>query len=98
MSVVKRSNSKCWYIQFQFNGETYIKSSKTTNKKIAERMEIELKAKVHAEKYLGKKERIKFQAAFAMYKQSKKGIASYRNLVAHETVLTRLLQIGRAHV
>ena len=86
MSVVKRANSQFWYIQFQFNNETYIQSSKTTNKKIAERMEIALKAKVHAEKYLGKKERIKFQAAFALYKQSKKGIASYRNLIAHETV------------
>ena len=95
MSVVQRSNSKFWYIQFQFTGETYIKSSKTTNKKIAERMEIELKAKVHAEKFLGKKESIKFAAAFGMYKQSKKGIASYRNLVAHETVLTRLLPTNK---
>ena len=95
MSVVKRANSKCWYIQFQFNNETYIQSSKTTNKKIAERMEIALKANVHAEKYLGKKERIKFQAAFALYKQSKKGIASYRNLIAHETVLNRLLPVNK---
>lgn len=95
MSVVKRANSQFWYIHFQFNNETYIQSAKTTNKKIAERMEIVLKAKVHAEKYLGKKERIKFQAAFALYKQSKKGIASYRNLVAHETVLNRLLPINK---
>ena len=95
MSVVKRANSQFWYIHFQFNGETYIQSSKTTNKKIAERMEIALKAKVHAEKYLGKKERIKFQAAFALYKQSKKGIASYRNLIAHETVLNRLLPVNK---
>ena len=95
MSVVKRANSQFWYIHFQFNNETYIQSSKTTNKKIAERMEIAFKAKVHAEKYLGKKERIKFQAALALYKQSKKGIASYRNLVAHETVLNRLLPVNK---
>ena len=95
MSVVKRANSQFWYIQFQFNGETYIQSSKTTDKKIAERMEIALKAKVHAEKFLGKKERIKFQAAFASYTQSKKGIASYRNLIAHETVLKRLLPVHK---
>ena len=95
MSVVKRANSQFWYIHFQFNNETFIQSSKTTNKKVAERMEIALKAKVHAEKYLGKKERIKFQAAFALYKQSKKGIASYRNLIAHETVLNRLLPVNK---
>jgi len=91
MSVVKRPNSKFWYVQFQFNGESYIKSSKTTNKKIAEKFEIDLKAKVHSEKFLGKKQRIKFQAAFSQYKESKKGIASFANLSAHENVLKRLL-------
>lgn len=95
MSVVKRANSQFWYIQFQFNGELYIKSSKTTNKRIAEHIEIDLKAKVHAEKYLGRKQRIKFTAAFALYMQSKKGIASYRNLIAHETVLNRHLSINK---
>lgn len=36
MSVLKRGNSPYWYIQFQFNGKTYIKSSKTTDKRVAE--------------------------------------------------------------
>ena len=53
MSVVKRGNSQYWYIQFQLNGKTYIRSSRTTNKKVAEQMEVEWKAKVHAQRFLG---------------------------------------------
>jgi len=30
MAVTKRDGSKYWYIQFQYNGKTYIKSSKST--------------------------------------------------------------------
>jgi hypothetical protein len=44
MSIVKRGNSKNWYMYFEFNGQPYIRSSRTTNKKIAESMEIEWKA------------------------------------------------------
>lgn len=58
-------------------------------------MEVELKAKVHSQKFLGKKERVKFQTAFNHYKESKKGIASYANLLAHENVLRRLLPFNK---
>ena len=95
MSIVKRGNSKNWYIHFQFNGETFIKSSKTTVKKVAEQMEIEWKAQLHAETYQGRKQRITLADAFEQYKLSKQGIASYRNLIAHETVLRRLLPMRK---
>jgi integrase len=97
MSVVKRGNSKNWYINFQFNGETFIRSSRTTVKKVAEQMEIEWKAQLHAETYQGRKQRITLADAFEQYKLSKQGIASYRNLIAHETVLRRLLPM-RKHI
>jgi integrase len=95
MSIVKRGNSKNWYIHFQFNGQTYIRSSRTTNKKIAEQMEIEWKAKLHSEQYQGRKQRVTLADAFHQYKLSKQGIASYRNLIAHETVLRRLLPMKK---
>lgn len=95
MSIVKRGNSKNWYIHFQFNGQTYIKSARTTNKKIAESMEIEWKAKLHSQQYQGRKQRITLDDAFQQYKLSKQGIASYRNLIAHETVLRRLLPMKK---
>jgi integrase len=95
MSIVKRGGSKNWYIHFQLDGQTYIRSSRTTNKKIAEQMEIELKAKLHSQLYQGKKQRITLAEAFTQYKLSKKGIASYRNLLAHESVLSRLLPMKK---
>lgn len=95
MSIVKRGNGKNWYIHFQFNGQTYIRSSRTTNKKVAESMEIEWKAKLHSQQYQGRKQRITLAEAFKQYKLSKQGIASYRNLIAHETVLCRLLPMKK---
>ena len=95
MSVVKHGNSKFWYIHFQLNGQTYIRSSRTTTKKIAEQMEIEWKAKLHSQQYQGRKQQITLADAFEQYKISKQGIASYRNLIAHETVLRRLLPMKK---
>lgn len=95
MSIVKRGNSKYWYMQFQLNGETYIRSTRTTNKKTAEQMEVEWKAQLHAQQYRGRKPRISLSEAFQQYKASKKGIASYANLLAQEAVLFRLLPIKK---
>jgi integrase len=95
MSIVKRGNSKYWYMHFQFNGQVYIRSTRTTNKKTAEQMEVEWKAKLHSNQYLGHKQRITLADAFDQYKASKRGIASYGNLVAHETVLFRLLPMKK---
>lgn len=95
MSIVKKGNSKNWYMHFQLSGKIYIRSTKTTNKKVAERMEVEWKAQLHSQIYLGKKQRITLTDAFQQYKFSKKGIASYGNLIAHETVLSRLLPMKK---
>jgi integrase len=95
MSIVKRGNSKYWYMHFQFDGQIYIRSTRTTIKKIAEQMEIELKVQLHSHLYQGRKQRISLADAFHQYKASKKGIASYRNLIAHETVLFRLLPMKK---
>lgn len=95
MSIVKRGYSKYWYISFQFNGRQYIRSSKTTNKKIAEQMEVEWKAQIHSQQYLGRKSRISLSDAFEQYKATKQGMAIYKNLAAHETVLRRSLSMAK---
>lgn len=95
MSIVKRGNSKYWYVHFQFNGQVYIRSTRTTHKKTAEQMEIEWKAKLHSHQVQGRKQRISLADAFHQYKASKIGIASYANLVAHESVLFRLLPMKK---
>lgn len=91
MSVVKRGNSQYWYIQFQMNGRTYIRSSRTTSKKIAEQMETDWKAKLHAQQFLGMKDRITVRAAIEQFCESKKGTPAYPGLVSTAKVVARLL-------
>jgi integrase len=90
MSVVKRGNSQYWYVQFQFKGKTFIRSSRTTNKKIAEQMEVDWKSKLHAQQFLGKREIVRLGGALAMFIASKVGTPNFRNLRGH------LLAVGRS--
>src|SRR5689334_15878288 len=58
MPIYKPKGETYYRIQFQLNGKTYVKSSKTSDKRIAERMEAEWKAQIHAQQYLGVREEI----------------------------------------
>ena len=80
MGVYKRGSSKYWYIQFQFNNKTYVRSSKTTEKSVARQVEREWRRKLHAEAELGIRERIKLADALDQYVDSKTGIASHHNI------------------
>lgn len=91
MTVIKRSNSRNWYIQFQLDGRTYIRSSRTQNKKAAEQMEVEWKAKLHSTKHFGTKEAVNLRDAVDQYCQSKRGTPNYKSLVAGAKALLRLL-------
>ena len=67
MSVYKKTGSKNYYIQFMFSGKTYIKSSRSTNKKVAEQMEINWKADLHAKKHLGTRPSITLKEALNLH-------------------------------
>ena len=95
MTVIKRGNSKAWYIQFQMNGKTYIRSSRTTDKKAAQQMEIDWKSKLHAERFLGEKTRITLKTAMAQFCESKQGTPSYRGLLSIVKTVTRLMTVNR---
>ena len=95
MTVIKRGNSKNWYIQFQFKGRTYIKSSKTSDKRIAERMEREWKVKIHSHQVLGEKESIRFSEVMEKYLQSKEGCSNHKTLTSQSRTLYRLFPINR---
>ena len=95
MGVGRRGNSRYLYIQFQFQGRTYIRSSRTTDKRAAEQMEREWKRALHAQQFLGHRERITIHEAVALFIDSKKGTANDRNLVAHARVLGRTFRTGR---
>jgi integrase len=95
MSVVKRGNSQYWYIQFQLNGKTYIRSSRTINKKVAEQMEVEWKSKVHAQRFLGTREQISLGEAIELFMSTKEGTPNHSNLYAQQQAIARLINTKR---
>jgi len=56
--AVYKSDGGMYRIQFRLNNKTYVKSAKTTDKRVAERMEAEWKAEIHGQQYLGEREDI----------------------------------------
>jgi integrase len=58
MAVYRQDGGKVYRIQFRLNNRTYVKSAKTTDKRVAERMEAEWKAEIHGQQYLGEREEI----------------------------------------
>jgi integrase len=95
VGINRRENSQFWYIQFQFQGRTYIKSSRTTEKRTAEQMEREWKRELHAQAFLGKRERITIQKAMTEYCKSRAGTPNHRNLGIHLRTLERCFRTGR---
>jgi len=105
MAVNKRSNSRYWYIQFQFNGKTYLKSSKTTDKLLAEQLEIQWRKQLFEQSQFGIKPPIEIAEAFQLYSASKRSIASYRHLhrwalrsAAHLSSVAYLHDLQTSHV
>jgi integrase len=91
MSLVKRGNSKFWYVQFQIENQTIIRSTKTTDRRAAEQVAAKIRADVHAELLLGKKERITLEAALHRFANTKTGTANYRNLESQIRIIIGLL-------
>jgi integrase len=58
MSVYKSKGDTYYRIQFRLNKKTFVKSSRTSDKRVAERMEAEWKTRIHGKQYLGEREEI----------------------------------------
>lgn len=95
MSVVKRGNSRYWYIQFQMNGRQVIRSSRTTNKKAAEQMEADLRSKLHAQQYLGVKPSLSVGEALDLHVNSKRGTPFFGGLRSSAKIVCRILGRNR---
>ena len=95
MSVIKRGNSKYWYIQFRLNGNTYVKSTRTDNRRAAEQMERDWKADLHAQAFLGKRERIRLWEAINHFCDSRKSTPNHRNLMIQYRHIQRYLKLNR---
>lgn len=95
MSVIKRGDSKYWYVQFQYNGRTYIKSSKSTEKKVAELLEANWKRDLATQGIFGTKSRISFKEALSLYTKSKESLASIRNITRYAEALSHFFEDRR---
>jgi integrase len=95
MTVLKRGNSRFWYVQFQIDGRTIIKSAKTTSRKAAEQIEVHLRAQAHGERYLGHKPTVTFEAALTAYADARQGTPNHRNLLAHRDALVGSIRGGK---
>lgn len=89
MPLVKRSNSKYWYAQFQIDHRTIVKSTKTTDRKVASQIEARLRAEYHSGRMLGKKKSITFGQAIDRFIATKEGRPNYKNLRSHRKFLLK---------
>lgn len=91
MGLIKRGNSKFWYIQFQMDGRTHIKSTKTTDKRLAEALEAQYRTQIIRNEHLGVKDRLKLPDAFDLFRKSKSANRSVSNLKQYFALATRNL-------
>ena len=90
MSVFKRGGKGNYYIQFNHRGKTYVKSSKSTNKRIAERMEREWHDEIIRREELGDLPRIKLKVALKEYADEKRATGSSLYAGSNVSVLNKL--------
>jgi integrase len=95
MGVIRRGDSRYWYVQFQFQGQTFIRSAKTTDKRVAEQLEREWRRELHARAFLGKRERITIVDAITAFCRTKAGTPNHRNLSIQAGHLDRLFRTTR---
>lgn len=87
MGLVRRSNSKFWYVQFQLNGRTFVRSTKTTDRKVALRLESDWRSKAHANQLLGVQERIALLDAVDTLISTKRGTPNHSNLLSSRKIV-----------
>lgn len=91
---VYRSKGDTYYrIQFRLNNQTFVKSSKTSDKRVAERMEAEWKAEIHARQYLGVREEITVRQILESYLKAPLAQATLKHARVFINVLQRYVSI-----
>lgn len=81
MPLVRRANSPYWYSQFRLAGRTYVKSTKTTDRKAAELCEARLRTEAYSNSVLDRRGETTLREALGRVLDRKLGTANHRNLV-----------------
>lgn len=91
MSLVKRANSKYWYVQFQIDHQTIIRSTRTTDRKVAERIAAKIRSEAVNEVMLGEKKSITLEEALDRFIASKVGTPNHANLKYRRRTVLKLI-------
>lgn len=89
MSLVRRSNSKFWYVQFQLHNRTFVKSTRTTDRRIAAKIAEKIRSEVHSRIFLQELPPITLREALEQYVESRAGTANFKNLAGHSRSILR---------
>ena len=71
MTLVRKANSKHWYVQLQIKHQTVIRSTRTTDKRTAERVAAKIRAEANERIVLGRKKQITLGEALQRFIQTK---------------------------
>jgi integrase len=82
MSIVKRQNSKNFFSEFVLNGKRYIKSTKTTNRTLASKIDQQYYNEAVEENALGG-DRITLKEAMDLYLQSKRANPQRQKVIGY---------------
>jgi len=92
MPLVRRNNSRFWYAQFQIEGRTFVKSTKTSDRKAALKIEAKLRSDAHAGILLKQRKKITFGVALNRYIEARRTTASYSNLLSRRKVILSIIK------
>jgi integrase len=81
MAVYKRT-SGIWYVQFYHNGKTHIRTSGSTNKKVAMDLEVQMRSELLADDEAHAKNEIGFHEAIDKYLLTQRTSTSHKNYLA----------------
>ncbi|WP_052017465.1 hypothetical protein [Nitratireductor aquibiodomus] len=95
MTLIKRPNSRFWYVQFQIDNQTFVRSTKTADRKVASKIADKIRSDVQQSMLLGQTKTITFGEAMRRYVDSKSGTPSHSNLLSIEKTALRLIRRQR---
>ena len=90
MSLIKRPNSKFFYVQFQIDNQTFVRSTRSADRRTAERIAAKIRQDATTEKFLGTVKTTTLQAALDRFVASKTGQSNLRNQIAHRAAIVRI--------
>jgi site-specific recombinase XerD len=89
MAIYRRQQSKNWISQFMIDGKTYIRSTKTTHRKLALEFDKAHYQEIYERDVLGYKDTISFGDAMEIYEISKQGTTASIQLSKHRALIEK---------